>query len=82
MSHDVLALNLSFDDYFDVPMSDFLMAGILGISKWFRYDPYLLFLLDLFIPQGCKPTTTYSILSPFQVAYQDRMCGRALSLDV
>ena len=55
-----------------------LMAENSGISKLFRHDPYV---LGLFIPQGCRPMTTYCILSSFQVAYQDRRCGR-VSLDV
>ena len=58
---------------------NFLMAGSSGISKLFRHDPYV---LDLFIPQGCRPMTTYSILLPFQVAYQDRRCRQAVSLDI
>ena len=55
------------------------MAKSSGISKWLQHDPYV---LDLFIPQGCRPITTHCILSSFQVAYQDRMCERAVSLDV
>ena len=71
MSHDVLALNLSFDDYFDVPMSDFLMAGILGISKWFRHDPYLLFLLDLFIGMQTNHYVQHTIAFPSGISGPD-----------
>ena len=58
---------------------NFLMVESSGISKWLQHDPYV---LDLFIPQGCRPMTTHCILSSFQVAYQDRMCRRAVPLDV
>ena len=58
---------------------NFLMAGSSRISKLFWRDPYV---LGLFIPRGCRPMTTYCTLPSFQVAYQDRMCGRAVTLDV
>ena len=50
---------------------DFLMAGSLGISKWFRHDPYLLFLLDLFIGMQTNHYVQHTIAFPSGISGPD-----------